>query len=445
MQIDAKNKNSESRISWGVILRFNLGFICTLFIGNILENLKYFHSLGNYTLFLLFSIFIHSLLFSMLFLLLILKASPRNCDLSKIFLLICSLWVISFFIITRLTNFNVTYFIFKNFLYITEFSAFIWIFFRLSLGKKIISKKNENTMKNDLFTAIVIIYFLLLPLEIISNYFNYIAILSCFISLYLLNLSSTESKSRFNAYFSLKMKNTIDFELLEIQKREHDFNNFLTNIYGNIELLKDNIENSIKSELSDENLEIIKDIKTVALTAGEIISKNKNMDYNENSCANLSFIINMLGRMIFNQNQYKFSAIIPSNITVAMKRSDISRILSNIFTNSKQSMPSGGEISVITNNGIIEQISPINKHFISIQIQDSGCGIPEESKENLFLPYFTTKEEGSGLGLVNVLAILKKYDGDISISSEVDRGTCVSLTLPIIKKNEAIYNPPQTS
>jgi CheY-like chemotaxis protein len=67
-------------------------------------------------------------------------------------------------------------------------------------------------------------------------------------------------------------------------------------------------------------------------------------------------------------------------------------------------------------------------------VHDSGCGIPQEVLSNIFDPYFTTKAEGSGLGLTTAYTIVLKHEGYITIASEIGVGTTVVIYLPASQK-----------
>ena len=68
-----------------------------------------------------------------------------------------------------------------------------------------------------------------------------------------------------------------------------------------------------------------------------------------------------------------------------------------------------------------------NRGAILIQVIDNGKGIPEELQEKIFIPFFTTKKEGSGIGLSLSKQIMKVHKGGISVKSEVNAGTTVTL------------------
>jgi signal transduction histidine kinase len=70
---------------------------------------------------------------------------------------------------------------------------------------------------------------------------------------------------------------------------------------------------------------------------------------------------------------------------------------------------------------------------VEISITDTGCGIPEEHMDKLFTPFFTTKPpgKGTGLGLSIVYGIVKMHRGQITVQSEVGKGTTFTITLPV--------------
>jgi signal transduction histidine kinase len=97
------------------------------------------------------------------------------------------------------------------------------------------------------------------------------------------------------------------------------------------------------------------------------------------------------------------------------------RAFLNIFVNAIQSMNGGGLLRV--------KIGEEKAHFI-VEIEDSGCGIPQEHLKTIFNPFFTTKDKGSGLGLSIVRKIVEGHGGDITVKSREGRGTTVMIKLP---------------
>ena len=94
-------------------------------------------------------------------------------------------------------------------------------------------------------------------------------------------------------------------------------------------------------------------------------------------------------------------------------------VLSNITNNTVQALDGNGEID-------IEAFS--DSEFLTIQIKDSGPGIPDENLEKIFEPMFTTKSTGTGLGLVICKSIIEQHGGTISVSN---KPTTFTIKLPV--------------
>ena len=115
----------------------------------------------------------------------------------------------------------------------------------------------------------------------------------------------------------------------------------------------------------------------------------------------------------------------------------INQVIHNIVLNAMQAMPGGGTVQVRAENVVLAAGVPFplpEGRYVKITVQDSGRGIPKEVLSNIFDPYFTTKAEGSGLGLTTAYAIVIKHEGYITITSEVGVGTTVVIYLPASQK-----------
>lgn len=96
----------------------------------------------------------------------------------------------------------------------------------------------------------------------------------------------------------------------------------------------------------------------------------------------------------------------------------------NLLKNAIEAMPDGGKLSIEA-----KKIS----HMALIQIRDTGVGIEEKNLPRIFNPYFTTKEEGSGLGLMFVYNAIEDHQGRVEVNSRPDEGTTFFIYLPIRK------------
>ena len=112
----------------------------------------------------------------------------------------------------------------------------------------------------------------------------------------------------------------------------------------------------------------------------------------------------------------------PETPEVQFDSDKLKQAFMNVVLNAMEAMPQGGEL----------QVSTFTKEGnIYIKVIDTGVGIPEEDLEHIFEPFFTRKTKGTGLGLANVKRILEEHGGKAEIESTPDRGTEVSLWLPL--------------
>lgn len=97
--------------------------------------------------------------------------------------------------------------------------------------------------------------------------------------------------------------------------------------------------------------------------------------------------------------------------------------LLNLCVNARQAMPEGGELIVqLTRHG----------SFVELVVTDTGVGIAEDDQEKIFDVYWSTKREGTGLGLATVRRVIEEHEGTIRVVSEVGRGTSFSIVLPLV-------------
>lgn len=111
----------------------------------------------------------------------------------------------------------------------------------------------------------------------------------------------------------------------------------------------------------------------------------------------------------------------------------IGQVLQNLVINAVQAMRERGTLVVAAENVQIGENEvpslPAGAH-VRITVEDNGTGIPPEQLPKIFDPYFTTKETGSGLGLASALSIVRKHQGDMTVDSQVGKGTTFRIYLP---------------
>ena len=119
----------------------------------------------------------------------------------------------------------------------------------------------------------------------------------------------------------------------------------------------------------------------------------------------------------------------------------IHQVIMNLLVNAIQAMPpQGGTIDIRLASAHVAGWDPVAReglkagHYVLLTISDTGTGIDEKTKERIFEPYFTTKQqsEGTGLGLSVVHGIVLEHNGQITVDSEPGEGTTFSVYLPAV-------------
>ncbi|MFQ5736788.1 MAG: nitrogen regulation protein NR(II) [Thermodesulfobacteriota bacterium] len=124
----------------------------------------------------------------------------------------------------------------------------------------------------------------------------------------------------------------------------------------------------------------------------------------------------------------------PSLPDVWGDENQLTQVFLNLVKNAREAIGPGGNVQV--NTRIITEFhlagdGPGRGKMAAIEIKDNGCGIKEEDLEEIFTPFFTTKRQGSGLGMAISLKIIKEHGGLLKIDSAPGEGTTVAVLLPL--------------
>ncbi|MBF0564180.1 MAG: hypothetical protein HQK89_02945 [Nitrospirae bacterium] len=118
---------------------------------------------------------------------------------------------------------------------------------------------------------------------------------------------------------------------------------------------------------------------------------------------------------------------------IKVDEGQISRVINNLLLNAKEAMSSEGIIDVRAENFLKTKDTDIpltDGCYIKITISDNGTGICKENLNKIFMPFFTTRPKGHGLGLATAYSIVKKHNGFMDVESEPGKGTCFYIYLP---------------
>ena len=148
--------------------------------------------------------------------------------------------------------------------------------------------------------------------------------------------------------------------------------------------------------------------------------------------------------------------ITANDIAILANPTEIHQVITNLCTNALHALPrEQGTITVGLDEYVITENNPLDLqkgqagNYLRLTVSDTGCGMAQETLNNVFDPFFTTKEkgQGTGLGLSVVHGIVTGCKGTIKVKSELDHGTTITVLLPAIEageivETEAVVQPP---
>lgn len=112
------------------------------------------------------------------------------------------------------------------------------------------------------------------------------------------------------------------------------------------------------------------------------------------------------------------------SLTLMVDRSQIEQVLINLLKNAGEACAERSHPEVI-----VETSYQAEKHIFQLSVRDNGCGILPEVQDKIFIPFFTTKPTGSGIGLSLCKQIMTLHGGSIRVTSEIEKGSCFTLKL----------------
>lgn len=218
----------------------------------------------------------------------------------------------------------------------------------------------------------------------------------------------------------------------------HDFNNMLAVIYGNLDFLREQLpEDSPMIEDVDgiqEAANRARDIthQLLAFSRKQAIEV-KPLDLNRV----VEGVEKMLSRLLGEGIKIRVRPC-GADAWVNADASQLEQVLMNLCINARDAMPHGGQLEILTevhfiNEGEAESMPGlIPGDYVLLAVSDNGTGMDPVTLRQVFDPFFTTKPvgKGTGLGLATVHGIIKQHGGEVTVYSEVGRGTTFRIYLP---------------
>lgn len=211
----------------------------------------------------------------------------------------------------------------------------------------------------------------------------------------------------------------------------HDFNNMLSVISGNISMALSRLDKD------HELYELLSDVQEGAKQAQHLTHQLLTFASGGEPIkrvADVNQLLRETAGFVTRGTKTRCDFSLADDLSsVEVDAGQFHQAVGNIFINAVQAMPEGGIIQIKTENADIDSGEPIplpRGDYIRIGITDQGTGIPPENMSKIFNPFFTTRQQGSGLGLATVFSIIKRHHGYISVESRPEEGATFNIYLP---------------
>jgi signal transduction histidine kinase len=212
----------------------------------------------------------------------------------------------------------------------------------------------------------------------------------------------------------------------------HEIKNPLAGISAAVTIIKDDIpsddpRNSILGE-------VLQQVQRLDKTVNDLLFFGK-PSLPELSCIDINYVLDTTckfasqHRSVMNvEKQLNLAHDLPP---VYADGKQMQQVFLNLILNAFQAMAGGGKLSITTSKTTRQ-----NKEYVRIDVADTGPGIPPQILEKIFTPFFTTKAQGTGLGLPICCKLVNLHNGDIRVTSDDSQGTIFTIELPACNTNE---------
>jgi two-component system, cell cycle sensor histidine kinase and response regulator CckA len=223
----------------------------------------------------------------------------------------------------------------------------------------------------------------------------------------------------------------------------HDFNNLLTIINGTAELVLEEISGRDQPQIENDLQEIRRAGERAAGLTGQLLAFSRKQIL-QPQIIDVSEVVADIGNMLRRLVGEDVDLVIRSaaaNTSIKADRGQIEQVIANLVVNARDAMPQGGTLSIEIGtidvdgqNGREDAAMIPPGRYVTLAVRDKGTGMDEPTRQQIFEPFFTTKGlgKGTGLGLSTVYGIVKQSAGFICVDSEVGRGSCFTIYLPLV-------------
>lgn len=215
----------------------------------------------------------------------------------------------------------------------------------------------------------------------------------------------------------------------------HEIKNPLTALSLHVQLLEEELDSPQVDQTIHEMLQVV---KTEVARIGGVLESFRDFVSAEQLnlvAVDMGELLERLIRLIEPQAKSKhiriqFDSPVPAIPCLEADQVKLEQVFLNLLVNAMESMPNGGDLIIRLLND-----DPDSTDFARIQVIDTGIGIPKDLCGRIFDPYFTTKSNGSGMGLSICDKIIRLHNGGLDFRSDAD-GTIFEISLPIDQGSE---------
>ncbi len=214
----------------------------------------------------------------------------------------------------------------------------------------------------------------------------------------------------------------------------HEINNPIAVMQGNLDLMRETLgahAQPVRGELQllDEQIERMRLIVTQLLQyarpteyAGYVESLDLSRTVND--------CLVLVGHLM-SQTHIEVQRDLQATRRVGFNRQELQQVIINLLINAIQAMPQGGVLRLVTQDWVPEGPRGVHAGGALLRVEDSGHGLSTEAQERLFRPFFTTKNDGNGLGLWISQGLVERYGGSISAANRVE-GSGAAFTVKLL-------------
>ena len=211
----------------------------------------------------------------------------------------------------------------------------------------------------------------------------------------------------------------------------HDFNNVLTIIFGNLSLAQLSLPDDSGATEYLANAEhaigrakgLSRQLLTFAKGGAPICQ----------SVSLAELVTEVTGFDLSGSNVRREMQFAPDLHDVHVDPAQLEQVISNLTLNADEAMPHGGTLRVTARNRVVSESDVVDTkagEYVELLLEDEGCGVPADNLQRIFEPYFSTKPNGTGLGLATCYSIVSRHQGLLTVESTEGQGTVFSVLLP---------------